>query len=114
MQYYLLLSVCLWTLPSQAKQLNFLTFFGCSAEDNYTSLEEVEECDIFAYIGAEVAREVVNSDLSKPNITFHQEKIQSTIGSEVSLYMVGSPVSFQFLAGVVSLNVHNSRWKTCS
>ena len=89
-RYLLLFSVCtsLWIpqVCSAQIELDFLTFFGCSAEDNLTSLHELERCDLFAYIGAEVARDIVNRDLDKLVLNFHQERIDSAVGSEVSVY----------------------------
>ena len=72
------------TQPAQPKEVNLITFFDCSAEDNLTTLEEVERCDLFAYVGAQVARDRLNADPHVPvNVTLHQVKIDSSNSHEV-------------------------------
>lgn len=79
-------SICLCYIPvtqSTSREVNLITFFDCSVEDNLTTLEEVEQCDLFAYVGAEVAKDRLNAKKSI-NLTLYQVKINSMEGSEVS------------------------------
>ena len=66
----------------QARNISFITFFDCG---NMTTIEDIEDCDVLAYLGAQVAKDAINIDLeSKNNLEFHQVEIKSRISSEVS------------------------------
>ena len=64
---------------------NVITFFACFEGDNLSSLEEAEQCgDLLAYVGAEVARELVASKLK---LDFNNIQLDSVAtSSEVMSY----------------------------
>ena len=78
--------VILWWLPPvklNMKQSIVITYFDCSEDDRnrLTSLEEVEECgDLLAYVGVEVARDVIGS---KIKLDFHNIEFDSAATSKV-------------------------------
>ena len=57
-----------------------ITFFDCL---NSNSAEKLEKCDFLAQLGAEVARDTINVDPSRKNVTFYPVEIQSSISTEV-------------------------------
>ena len=73
---FLILTVC------QAKNVSFITFFDCN---DMTTLEDIEECDILAYVGAQLAKDIINADPNGTNyLDFHQVEIKSRSSGEVS------------------------------
>lgn len=86
----LLLSLLIYALTlilsgnwSLAEEINLITYFDCSDDDNITTLEQVEQCDIFAYLGAEVAKDVINS-FDSVELQLHQTKLDSNNIIDVS------------------------------
>ena len=79
----LIFGLCCSVLPSQADYMNLVTFFDCT--ENLTTLEEVEGCDIFAYVGAQVARDVFNALPNKTTVQFHPVQVTSNTTSEVRI-----------------------------
>ncbi len=74
-----LLAIC------QAKNISFITYFDCG---NMTTIGDIEDCDVLAYLGAQVAKDAINSDLESKNyLDFEQVEIRSRISSEVSLWL---------------------------
>ena len=83
--------VVLWWLPlAQSftqQRRDVITFFACSKEDrdNLTSLAEVEECgDLLAYIGVELAKDVVNSASRQFQLDFHSIQLASVATASAS------------------------------
>ena len=78
------ISVCFLSLLlltcEMAEDINLITFFDCF---NSTTVEKMEKCDFLAQLGAEVARDTINIDPSRKNVTFYPVEIQSSISTEV-------------------------------
>lgn len=81
---YLLLHIALRNLCN-ASNISFIAYFDCLANDTLSTIQDVENCDVLAYVGAQVAKDVINSDKTGINsLEFNEVKLTSLTASGVS------------------------------
>lgn len=82
--YCLLLHITLKDLCN-ASNISFIAYFDCLENDNLTTIQDVENCDVLAYVGAQIAKDVINSDENSVNyLEFNEVKLTSLTASGVS------------------------------